>query len=126
VAIEKLFPKLKVYVTEDPIKQQARNGLALVVNKEHITGLELPKMQVIVEGRAMSIQLKLHRGSSVVLLGVYAPNEVRENTEFLKKLQMFYQETSRKKRPRMLAGDMNMAEDAIDRLPAHTDNHRIV
>jgi exonuclease III len=71
-AVEKLFPKLSVYVTEDPIEPRARNGLAIVVNREQITDPEPPKTQVIVEGRAMSIQLKLHRGTQLSCWG-YMP-----------------------------------------------------
>jgi exonuclease III len=125
-AVEKLFPKLSVYVTEDPIKPRARNRLAIVVNREQITDPEPPKTQVIVEGRAMSIQLKLHRGTPVVLLGIYAPNEVRENIDFWKEIRTFYQGVDQDKKPSIIAGNMNMVEDAIDRLPVHTDDHRAV
>ncbi|PBK94268.1 hypothetical protein ARMGADRAFT_1045735 [Armillaria gallica] len=83
--------RLRVLHSEDPISPNAR-GVAIVLNKE-LTETENVK----------AIEIKLS------ILGVYAPVNPIENTRFYIR------------KPDVMAGDMNIMEDPIDRFPARND-----
>ncbi|KAK6974395.1 hypothetical protein R3P38DRAFT_3239460, partial [Favolaschia claudopus] len=70
-------------------------------------------------------EVKQHDGKILSILGVYAPNVSAENAEFWKKIQVYY-ETHNLPKPDLMGGDTNIVEDAIDRLPAHTDPDQAV
>ncbi|KAJ7107569.1 hypothetical protein C8R44DRAFT_595781, partial [Mycena epipterygia] len=76
----------------------------------------------IIPGRAMLIEIETHvKDEKLTVLGVYAPNAPGENAEFWETLREFFQNNPTIPKPDMMAGDTNIVEEAIDRLPCHTD-----
>ncbi|KAJ7061718.1 hypothetical protein C8F01DRAFT_1138220 [Mycena amicta] len=102
-------------------------GVAIVLNKLMVE-TEGVRMIEIVPGRALLLETKHADGSPLSILGIYAPNGAAENTEFLKKLIAFFKDEANRniRRPDIVAGDFNMVESGIDRLPAHSDPASVV
>ncbi|KAJ7646302.1 Endonuclease/exonuclease/phosphatase, partial [Mycena polygramma] len=121
--IQNLFGRrLEVIYTESPESANAK-GLAFVINKDLMKTENIHTVE-IVPGRAMLIQVETHKEGTLCILGVYAPNQPRENAEFWKTIREFFETNENNPnvpRPDLMGGDMNMVEDGIDRLPAHSD-----
>lgn len=79
------------------------------------------KTQEIIPGRAKLIELEGHGDQIIRILGVYAPNSPAENAAFWKAIWEFFERHPNIELPDYFAGDMNIVEDAIDRLPARND-----
>ncbi|EIN08151.1 hypothetical protein PUNSTDRAFT_17686, partial [Punctularia strigosozonata HHB-11173 SS5] len=75
----------------------------------------------VIPGRASLLTIPWHQDSELRILGIYAPNDEKENAEFWRTLQRTWR-TSRLPKPDMMMGDFNVVEDKIDRLPMHKDN----
>ncbi|KAJ7267500.1 hypothetical protein C8J57DRAFT_1616429 [Mycena rebaudengoi] len=60
-------------------------------------------------------------GSASSILGVYAPNDPRENEGFWIEIKTWFIDHPRVRRPDIFGGDMNIVESGIDRMPAHVD-----
>jgi len=73
-----------------------------------------------VGGRALLLTLELNERRKLKVLAIYAPNDPRENRDFWNELKEFFEENPNKK-PDLMAGDFNMVEDSLDRLPSHSD-----
>ncbi|KAK7034088.1 hypothetical protein R3P38DRAFT_2518924, partial [Favolaschia claudopus] len=112
-------------------------GERTVVNKD-LMRTENIRTQEIIPGRAMLIEietheekedeprrLRTHEPGVVRLLGVYAPNAPAENALFWKTLREFFEQNPHLK-PDIFGGDMNVVEEAIDRLPSHKDSEEAV
>ena len=95
-----------------------------MLNKK-LTNIKGVKQQNIIPGRAMLITLPWHSDLSLTILNVYAPNAHNENQIFWESLDLEW-ERQGLPNPDIMIGDFNIVEDAIDRLPSHTDLHSAV
>ncbi|KAJ7123585.1 hypothetical protein C8R44DRAFT_735226 [Mycena epipterygia] len=118
--IQSLFGRrLEVVFSEDPISPNAK-GVAFVLNKDLLDTDNLQTWDII-PGRAMLIEIQTRGDEKLAVLGVYAPNVPNENAYFWEALRNYFRLNPGVPRPDMMAGDMNIVEEAIDRLPCHTD-----
>ncbi|KAJ7138980.1 hypothetical protein C8R44DRAFT_867151 [Mycena epipterygia] len=69
----------------------------------------------------MILEVEWHREHPLSILGVYAPNPPDENGKFWKDIKEFFIKNPGVRKPEAMGGDMNVVEDDIDQLPAHTD-----
>ncbi|KAJ7098801.1 Endonuclease/exonuclease/phosphatase, partial [Mycena belliarum] len=126
--IQSLFGRrLEIVFSEDPVTANAK-GLAFVVNKD-LMKTENIKTQEIIPGRAMLLTLDGHGNQKICILGVYAPNPSAENAQFWKSLREFFENNENNPdipKPDFMGGDTNIVEDAIDRLPSHSDPENAV
>jgi endonuclease/exonuclease/phosphatase (EEP) superfamily protein YafD len=95
-----------------------------VLNKE-LTNIKGIKQQDIIPGRAMLITLPWHSNLSLTILNIHAPNAHSENQTFWESLDLEWTR-QRFPVPDIMLGDFNLVEDAVDRLPNHTDPHTAV
>ncbi|KAJ7017556.1 Endonuclease/exonuclease/phosphatase, partial [Mycena alexandri] len=118
--IERVFARqLKVVFSRDPRTPNA-NGVAFVLNKNLVKTDDI-KTTEIIPGRALLLETKKKNDKPLSILGVYAPNSAAENEEFWKEIQAFFETHRNVRRPDVMGGDTNVVEDALDRLPAHSD-----
>ncbi|KAJ7065754.1 Endonuclease/exonuclease/phosphatase, partial [Mycena amicta] len=75
----------------------------------------------IIPGRAILLETKWHGEEKLTILGIYAPNSKADNEEFWKKLQRYFEQNPNVPRPEIIAGDFNVVEDKVDRMPMHED-----
>ena len=78
--------KIHVFGTHDPTNPTGRGGIAIVLNKE-LVAPERTTVYEIVPGRAIMLQVTVHKGDKLNILAVYAPNvtdsDGSANAEFL-------------------------------------------
>ncbi|KAE9382860.1 DNase I-like protein, partial [Gymnopus androsaceus JB14] len=122
---ERYGKKLWVIGSNDPINPTGRGGVAIVLNKELIA-YEKTVVYEIIPGRAIMLQLIMHKGDKINILAVYAPNVTESNgtanAEFWKTIKKYFEEHTRTPKPDIMLGDCNMVEaGVIDRLPARDD-----
>ncbi|PBK59905.1 DNase I-like protein, partial [Armillaria solidipes] len=111
--------RLRVLHSEDPVSPNAR-GVAIVLNKE-LTETENVTATEIIPGRALIVETCWHRNEKLSILGIYAPVNPVENARFWASINRFFEENPNIRKPDVMAGDMNITEDPIDRLPARHD-----
>ncbi|KAJ7276388.1 Endonuclease/exonuclease/phosphatase, partial [Mycena haematopus] len=118
--IQNLFGRrLEIIFSEDPETPNGR-GLALVINKDLLSVDNIQTWEID-PGRAVLIQLETHANETMVVLGVYAPNIPADNAGFWETLRTFFINNPNVPKPDIMTGDMNVVEEAIDRLPARQD-----
>ncbi|KAG6885868.1 hypothetical protein C0992_004817 [Termitomyces sp. T32_za158] len=122
--VEKLFGKrMKIQASPDPVNPTGKGGIAIVMNREliNVQGTESTK---IVPGRAILIKVNWHKNETISIMCVYAPNVTEsdgsENKEFWVRIKRFLVEHPRTKVD-IIAGDFNMTEDPLDRIPERGD-----
>jgi exonuclease III len=119
--VESLFKKnLKIYHSEDPENPKGKGGVAIVLNRK-LTNVNRVKITEIIPGRALHIRTNWHREEKINVLAVYAPNDVADNAKFWKDIEAYFNTHPDLQKPDIMGGDLNMVEDAIDRLPMHED-----
>ncbi|KAF8061861.1 Endonuclease/exonuclease/phosphatase [Lyophyllum atratum] len=122
--IESLFEKrLKLFTSYDPDNPSGRGGVAVVLNRS-LTNVQGVRSTEIIPGRALLIQTNWHLEEKMSILVVYAPNvtstDGRENAAFWTEIREFF--TARPNlKVDLMAGDLNMVEDLVDRLPMRSD-----
>ncbi|KAJ7601953.1 Endonuclease/exonuclease/phosphatase, partial [Mycena polygramma] len=120
--VEKLFAKrLKIFISSDPDNPTGKGGIAVVLNRE-LTNTSNVKTWEVVPGRAMLAQTNWHRGETVTFLAVYAPNVPEENKTFWLEINLWFENHPTAPKPDMMAGDFNIVQDGVDRLPTHEDS----
>ena len=112
--------QLQVYYSSDPDNPSQRAGVALVINKA-VSNIKGIKTKITVPGRALMMLIPWHATLQLRILVVYAPSSPRENGTFWNKIVEKWDE-SRLPTPDIVLGDFNTVEDAIDGLPAHSDD----
>ncbi|KAJ7127524.1 Endonuclease/exonuclease/phosphatase, partial [Mycena crocata] len=116
-SLNSLFERnLSIYSTIDPANPSGK-GVAIVLNKQ-MTNVGNIKAEAIIEGRALMVTVPWHANLQIRVLAVYSPNDPTENANFLQTLR---DKLAQKPRPDFVLGDFNMVEEAIDRLPHHSD-----
>ncbi|KAJ3816214.1 hypothetical protein F5880DRAFT_1494509 [Lentinula raphanica] len=101
-------------------------GIAVVLNKRiaNTAGIQVHE---IVAGHAMLIEMTYHSNESLSILAVYAPN--RDNTanaNFWKSIRVFFEHHPRIQKPEFMLGDLNMVEEALDRLPSRLECNSVM
>jgi len=120
--LEKKYTRLKIINSSDPAHPNAK-GVAIVINKYKLPWKEASHIE-IEQGRALILTIPWHRKSKINILTVYAPNDYNENETFWKSIEDTWNNNTLPI-PDMMLGDMNMVEDAIDRLPARRDPENV-
>lgn len=123
-SIESLFGKrMKIFFTADPTNPTGKGGVAIVLNRD-LTNTENISVKEIIPGRALMISTTWHKNEKLTILALYAPNVTQgdggNNKEFWEKLDDFFRINPRIKVD-LMAGDMNIVEDGIDRFPVRND-----
>lgn len=95
-------------------------GVAFVVNKRSMRWKEIRTTE-IVPGRAILLEIPWYDDKKLTCLNTYAPNDQNENGRFWNELYEHWRNSHRLSKPTFMLGDMNVVEDAVDRLPAHSD-----
>jgi exonuclease III len=95
-------------------------GVAFVINKD-LSIYQGVVTHELIPGRALLISIPWHSNLLLTILNVYAPNTPTENEKFWRNLSESL-DSQLVPYPDILLGDFNMVEDAIDRLPSHSDN----
>ncbi|KAI0712112.1 Endonuclease/exonuclease/phosphatase, partial [Earliella scabrosa] len=108
---------LKIVVSPDPTNPTGARGVAIVLNKRLIKCDEV-KTEEIIPGRAIYAIVPWSRGMFFTFLAVYAPNDRTENEMFWGELQ----DRLESKAVDVMAGDLNVVEYAIDRMPVREDD----
>ncbi|EIW64005.1 DNase I-like protein, partial [Trametes versicolor FP-101664 SS1] len=111
---------LEIVCSPDPENETGARGVAFVVNKRLIDTTGLTSTTVI-PGRAMLLDLKWSETRRLRVLNVYGPNDASENAAFWDSLR-----EARMPRLDIMAGDFNVVEDGIDRIPVRMDAPRAV
>lgn len=102
----------------------AKDGVAFVLNNELLLNAKWEHHELVI-GQAHILQLTWLEGNTIDITNIHAPNITKDKTDFFKTLQ----EKMKKKvttKQTILLGDFNFVEEAIDRLPQHTDNDHVV
>ncbi|EPS99149.1 hypothetical protein FOMPIDRAFT_1031055 [Fomitopsis schrenkii] len=114
--IQELYGRrIHIINSPDPTSPLTARGVAFVLNRELVDTSEL-KVTEVVKGRAIMMKMKWHAGSAITLLNVYAPNQPAENGAFWTRLELDITR-GRLAKPDVIAGDFNLVEEAVDRLP---------
>lgn len=119
--LERLFGTvLTVFGSADPENATGARGIAFAINARMVPK-ENVSMTEVIPRRAAILTVKLGSGGSPLkLANVYAPNNMQDNAEFWKTLSEKW--STREQKPQVMAGDFNIVEDAIDRIPMRRDD----
>ncbi|EPS93001.1 hypothetical protein FOMPIDRAFT_1097224, partial [Fomitopsis schrenkii] len=107
--------RLHVVNSPDPDTPTLARGVAIILNRELVDTSAVTSTH-IVPGRAILTTTNWHAGKSLTILNVYAPNAASENTSFWETLERKFT-TGRLRKPDIVAGDFNLVEESVDRLP---------
>ncbi|KAF9021362.1 hypothetical protein BDZ89DRAFT_957524, partial [Hymenopellis radicata] len=118
--LDKLFDRrLDIHFSENVGDDNAVNskGVAVVLNKNYVK-TDNVKTWNIIPGQALLVQTEWHGDKTVTVLGVYAANESNKaNKRTWDKIRAFFRKNPSAPRPDFMAGNFNMVEEPIDRLP---------
>ncbi|KAJ7139965.1 hypothetical protein C8R43DRAFT_1089253 [Mycena crocata] len=113
---------MEIFHSPNPENPSTR-GVAIVLNRE-ITNTKDVKVHYLIPGRAILAVLPWHGKLTHTVLGVYAPAESMEDNEaFWDELSNLWM-TIDLPAPDSLAGDTNIVEEPIDRLPHRRDGEK--
>ncbi|KAJ7710514.1 hypothetical protein B0H17DRAFT_860571, partial [Mycena rosella] len=106
--VEHLFHKtLQIYRSENLQNPTGKGSVAIVLNRQ-LTNVNGVKITEIITGCAIHIQTNWHREEEINVLGVYAPNDSAENTEFWKEIEDYFVQHPNTPKPDLMGGDFNM------------------
>ncbi|KAJ7719050.1 hypothetical protein B0H16DRAFT_1897364 [Mycena metata] len=112
--------RLRIFNSIDP-DHPNKGGVAVVLNRD-ITNTENIKVRRLIPGRAILVTIPWHDKLTLTVLAVYAPaGSAAENRAFWEELHRLWM-TENLPVPDVMLGDMNIVEDAVDRLPHRTDD----
>ncbi|KAF5313488.1 hypothetical protein D9611_008631 [Ephemerocybe angulata] len=117
----------RLHIINSALGQRANAaGIAIVLNKDYTAWRE-EEHWVLIPGRAILVRIpwKNSGGNKRTFLAIYAPNRAKENKEMWQRLEHKFR-NSNLPRPDFMLGDFNMVEEALDRLPARTDQATVV
>ena len=119
-SLQKQFQRLEIHNSSNVENPKGKGGVALVMNKNIVLWRTAVSKEII-PGRAILTTLYWQKASKITVLSIYAPNDRHKNAAFWTELQTKWN-NERLNIPDIVMGDMNLTEEAIDRLPAHPDN----
>ena len=116
-------PSMKIIMSSDPDSETGARGVAIALNKRMIN-TDTIEPEEIIPGRAIACKIPWGQGETLRILNIYAPNAPAKNEAFWTNLKTKTKENT----PdiKIMLGDCNIVEDAIDRLPAHLDDEKAV
>ncbi|KIY73937.1 DNase I-like protein, partial [Cylindrobasidium torrendii FP15055 ss-10] len=100
-------------------------GIAIVLNK-HLIKTESVKSVEIKKGRAILVTVNWHGTEKLSVLGVYADNPPLDNANLWSSIEEYFEENPTTRMPDIMAGDLNVVESALDRLPPRKDDDKPV
>lgn len=119
IDVQRMFAgRLKTYASAHPTAPTQREGVAVVINKKIMNAGDAV-VTTIVPGRAMQLSIPWRGGEERNILCVYAPTSAgaQERRQFFKAVEDWYNAHPTHPRPHIMAGDFNVVEDQIDRVP---------
>ncbi|OJT03797.1 Transposon TX1 uncharacterized 149 kDa protein, partial [Trametes pubescens] len=119
VDVQRMFAdRIKIYASAHPTAPTQREGVAIVINKKIISAKAVTST-VIVQGRAIQITTPWKGGEERNILCIYAPTSAgaHERRQFFKEVKEWYETHPTHPKPHVVAGDFNVVEDQIDRVP---------
>ncbi|KAJ4484644.1 hypothetical protein C8R41DRAFT_769253, partial [Lentinula lateritia] len=117
--------KFHVFASHDPTNPTGRGGVAIVINRRLIL-VDKPKTYEIIPGRALLLQVTIHKKDKLNILAVYAPNvsgsNGSENAQCWQDVKTYFDTRPNAPKPDIMLGDHNMVEAGLlDQIPAHDD-----
>ncbi|KAJ3871287.1 Endonuclease/exonuclease/phosphatase [Lentinula edodes] len=117
--------KMQVFASHDPTNPTGRGGVAIVINRRSIL-VDKPKLYPVIPGRALLLQITIHKNNKLNILAVYAPNvsgnNGSENAQYWNDIKTYFETRPNVPKPDIILGDFNMVEAGLlDRIPAHDD-----
>ncbi|KAJ7790366.1 hypothetical protein B0H14DRAFT_2396485 [Mycena olivaceomarginata] len=104
----------KLFNSGHPIKPSSTAGVSFLLNKKYVD-TENVKEYVLIEGHAIMLVIPSHRGETINILNIYAPNTPLERERMWARLWYCYLENPRLPFPTETLGDWNFVEDIKDR-----------
>lgn len=120
-----LFERQLHIVSSIDTAQPNAKGVAFVLNKR-TTRWEEARTTAIIDGRALILEIPWTEHEKLQCVNVYAPNETQQNELFWIQLKQYWSGQRARQKPQIVLGDMNIVEDALDRMPAHYDPYQAV
>ncbi|TRM55264.1 Endonuclease/exonuclease/phosphatase, partial [Schizophyllum amplum] len=124
-SVDKLHDKFgkRLYLINSPNPENpgAKEGVTVILNRER-TNVHDVRHHVLIPGRAIIVSIAWHAKLTFTYLAVYAPNNRKENEEFWDRLYTIILSNNRIPLPDAMGGDLNVVEDALDKLPMKRDH----
>ncbi|EIW60172.1 DNase I-like protein, partial [Trametes versicolor FP-101664 SS1] len=120
--VQRMFAgRIKIYSSAHPTAPTQREGVAIVINKKIICAANTVVVEVV-PGRAIQLSIPWRGGEVRRLLCVYAPTSAgaQERRVFFRTVQEWYDSREGRQVPHVMAGDFNVVEDHLDRVPVPT------
>ncbi|KAK0241960.1 hypothetical protein EDD85DRAFT_787505 [Armillaria nabsnona] len=93
----------------------------MVVGEAHLNNERRIAIENMPRERALLVETCWHKDEKLSILGVYAPVNPVENMRFWGDINEFFLSNPNVRKLDIMAGDMNITEDPIDRFPARQD-----
>jgi exonuclease III len=104
----------KLFNSGHPIKPDSTAGVSFLLNKKCVD-TENVKEYVLIEGHAIMLVIPSHRGETINILNIYAPNTPPKRETMWAQLWYCYLENPELPFPTETLGDWNFVEDIKDR-----------
>ncbi|KAJ6451990.1 Endonuclease/exonuclease/phosphatase, partial [Mycena vitilis] len=104
----------KMFNSGHPIKPHSTAGVGFLLNKKYVD-TENVKEYTLVEGHAIMLCIPSHRGETVNILNIYAPNTPAERNKMWAQIWHCYLNDASLPLPTEILGDWNFVEDTKDR-----------
>ncbi|KAJ7699611.1 hypothetical protein B0H17DRAFT_926310 [Mycena rosella] len=104
----------KLFNSGHPIKPNSTAGVSILLNKKYVD-TENVKEYVLIEGHAIMLVIPSHRGETINILNIYAPNTPLERERMWAQLWHCHLENPELPFPTETLGDWNFVEDIKDR-----------
>lgn len=98
--------------------------MALLLNNELLTKSHWATTQLI-HGKANILHLSWDEDNHLDIINVHVPNPMQEKIEFWTQMTETLQQRVKREHT-ILLGDFNFIESALDRLPQHMDDNRLI
>ncbi|VDB86869.1 unnamed protein product [Peniophora sp. CBMAI 1063] len=117
------YKRLRFLVSPTPNHASSMGGVAFVLNKDVVDASDDNiSFNVIVPGRAATLDIGWHTTRRVSILNIYAPsNNPADKRSFYTSLYDSWIDRERFA-PDVMLGDFNIVEASLDRFPPHTDD----
>ncbi|KAF9035977.1 Endonuclease/exonuclease/phosphatase, partial [Panaeolus papilionaceus] len=121
--LETRYPRIKIFNSQNPERLNSK-GVVICLNKLLTRADDATKIDLI-PGRAILVKLPWSRlGTTLNIIGIYAPNTPDEQITFWTELYDKIIELGRPNAPDIMLGDFNIVENVIDRLPQNRHDNQ--
>ncbi|KAJ6580430.1 hypothetical protein DFH09DRAFT_895606, partial [Mycena vulgaris] len=104
----------KLFNSGHPMKPDSTAGVGFLLNKKYVD-TENVKEYVLIEGHAILLVIPSHRGETINILNIYAPNTPQERERMWAQLWYCYLDNPDLPLPTETLGDWNFVENIKDR-----------